>query len=171
MTQEKIKLVFARNTLFCGERIDNFFRREGSFFFDFQTSKKRSNASSVRSVPISELKGESFFSLKLISHLRITISCRHGSNWRRRRNSAHGRHKPAAEQTIQRKSLCEIFFIFPKRGRSFERWSNSRTKVGIDESTIAKDTTVRFPFNIGSAHKRTWNPVQVKTNAEECEKN
>ncbi|CBY37703.1 unnamed protein product [Oikopleura dioica] len=54
--QAKIQLVFAKNTLFSGERIDDLFRREGSFFFDFQTSKKRSNASSVRSVPISELK-------------------------------------------------------------------------------------------------------------------
>ncbi|CBY18702.1 unnamed protein product [Oikopleura dioica] len=54
--QEKIQLVFAKNTLFCGERIDDLFRKEGSLFFDFQTPKKRSNASSVRSVPISELK-------------------------------------------------------------------------------------------------------------------
>jgi len=60
MTQEKIKLVFARNTLFCGERIDDLFRREGSFFFNAETSKI-SNASSVRSLPISEVKGETFF--------------------------------------------------------------------------------------------------------------
>ena len=79
--QEKIKFVFAKNTRFCGERIEDLIRREGSFFFDVRASKKISKALSVRSMPISEIKGSTFFHLReLISLFRIAISCRHGSN-------------------------------------------------------------------------------------------
>ena len=59
--QEKIQFVFAKNTRFCGERIEDLIRREGSFFFDVGKSTKISNASSVRSMPTSEIKGVARF--------------------------------------------------------------------------------------------------------------
>jgi hypothetical protein len=80
--QEKIQFVFAKNTRFCGERIEVLIRREGSFFFDVGTSNKTSNASSIRSMPFSEIKGVTHFftSLDVIALFRIAICCRHGSN-------------------------------------------------------------------------------------------
>ena len=61
---EKIQFIFAKNTRFCGERIETLIQREGPFFFNVRTSTKESNLSSVRSMPISEIKGSTFFPLQ-----------------------------------------------------------------------------------------------------------
>ena len=79
-TEEPLQLFFARGSLHLGEKIEDVIKRE-QFFFDVGRSKKKSNASSIRSVPISEMKGMTvvlFVGANLGS--RIAISRRHGSN-------------------------------------------------------------------------------------------
>ena len=56
-TEEPLQLFFARGSLHLGEKIEDVISREAQFFFNLGKLKERLNASSVRSVPISEIKG------------------------------------------------------------------------------------------------------------------